>query len=429
MRTTRNLSTAFALVAMMVAVTSAVGAVLTPIGTLAPASGGTAMSWVSAISPDGTYAVGYSLGTNQAGTTSMNQPVIWSQATGLVQLPNASDTVGFAARGVAVRSNAGKIALAGSPTSGTTTMNTYEAPLSNLAGGTWTAASYGTVGPVTMGALGTQFNAVRADSTSGSAESWHVAGAYKSTAGSTTNGFRYGMDGAASAEYQSYKFAGGYYVTGYAVSGNGYMAGSDRGNGGTAKRQRAIRMDSPGAGTVDPPTTAQTVIPGGNHYLSEALGISADGARLCGYDNGSDGFDKAFAWRTGDGSMTLLGQLSGNAVSRAHVISDSGVVGGYSSPDTTAANFQAVIWDTTGTWDTTGQPMKVWDLLTAAGVTGLSTNWQSLTRVTSLSDDGMTIAGTGRWSDGSTRGWVATIPEPATLVLLSLAGLALRRRR
>ena len=414
-----------ALAVFAVLSTGAFGASLDSIGVLTPTAGGTTVSWVSAISADGTYAVGYSNAPNNAGTSTINQPVIWSKATGLVQLPNASDAA-FLARGVVVRPNAGKIALSGSPGSGTLTMNTYEAPLTNLASGTWTAASYGTAGPITMAASSVQFNASRLDASSGTADSWYVAGAYKSTTSSTTNGFRYGVDGSTSQEYQSYKFAAGYYVTGYAVSGNGYMAGSDRGNQGTSKKQRAIRLDTPGAGMVDPPTTSQTVIPGGNSKQSEALGISVNGLKLCGYDYDSTGTNpKAFAWTVNGGSMTILPQYGSDTASQAFVINNAGVTGGYSTDGT---NMKAIIWDTTGTWDTTGQAKTVRDLLTTAGIS-VDSNWQALTRVTSMSDDGKTIAGTGKWIDGTTRGWVATIPEPASVLLLTLGGLSLLRRR
>ena len=47
----------------------------------------------------------------------------------------------------------------------------------------------------------------------------------------------------------------------------------------------------------------------------------------------------------------------------------------------------------------------------------------------SISADGNTIVGLGRNSNDRTEAWIATIPEPATLTLFALGGLALRRRR
>jgi hypothetical protein len=46
-----------------------------------------------------------------------------------------------------------------------------------------------------------------------------------------------------------------------------------------------------------------------------------------------------------------------------------------------------------------------------------------------ISDDGLTIAGNGDNSYGNYEGWIVTIPEPATLLLLGLGSLALLRKR
>ena len=52
-----------------------------------------------------------------------------------------------------------------------------------------------------------------------------------------------------------------------------------------------------------------------------------------------------------------------------------------------------------------------------------------LRRVTGISEDGLTIVGYGYGPSGQQEGWVAVIPEPTTLSLLALGGLALMRRR
>jgi len=46
-----------------------------------------------------------------------------------------------------------------------------------------------------------------------------------------------------------------------------------------------------------------------------------------------------------------------------------------------------------------------------------------------VSADGLTIVGGGINPDGHPEGWVATIPEPATLILLGLGTALLRKRR
>jgi len=55
------------------------------------------------------------------------------------------------------------------------------------------------------------------------------------------------------------------------------------------------------------------------------------------------------------------------------------------------------------------------------------TNW-TLKRAYGISDDGLTIVGYGINPDGYTEGWIATVPEPATLLILGLGGLSLRKR-
>jgi len=134
---------------------------------------------------------------------------------------------------------------------------------------------------------------------------------------------------------------------------------------------------------------------------------------------------QAFRWKRGDLSMEFLGTLPGHTSSCAYTVADNGVTAGRSY---IAGGETAVVWDTSGTWDTTGQAKSIKDLLTAAGVD--TSMWSSLVRVYAASDDGKTLAGFGIWAaDGSTRGFVATIPEPATLLLLALGGGALLRRR
>jgi hypothetical protein len=56
------------------------------------------------------------------------------------------------------------------------------------------------------------------------------------------------------------------------------------------------------------------------------------------------------------------------------------------------------------------------------------TGWK-LINATSISDDGSVICGNGINPQGLTEAWVATIPEPATLLLLGFGGLFLSRRK
>lgn len=400
-----RLGIAVAVLAIATAATTALGAGITSIGVLAPAAGGTAESAVHAISPNGTYAVGYSNGPNTDSSATIQQPVIWSAGTGLVQLPNVTNTDGQA-NGVVVRNSDGTIGIGGgfmqtvSPFK--RQMYYYKAPQANLASGTWTDNAYGLggiVGPYNVARLRTGY----------ATDPWFIAG-------DRTNlrDFVQGVDGAPSLDHRN---------TGDCISnsvaGNGQSAGSDAGNPSAARRAVFMNVAN---GTV------QTVIPGGNGVLSDALGINVAATVLSGYDGAADGTRQGFVWKVGDAGMTLLGTLPADTLSTAitvNLIGGNVITGGFSSDGTTE---RAVMWDNTGIWDNTGQAKLVTDLLAAAGIS--TSDWSSLTRVTTMTDDGMTIAGYGVWAaDLTTRGFIATIPEPATATLLVLGGLALLRRR
>ena len=116
--------------------------------------------------------------------------------------------------------------------------------------------------------------------------------------------------------------------------------------------------------------------------------------------------------------MVGLGDLSGGSFgSQAYDVSADGltVVGAGSS----ASGKEAFIWDAANGMQ------SIYDILVNGGLD--MTGW-TLTGASGISDDGLTIAGSGSNPDGYKEAWVATIPEPATFLLFGLGGLALRRR-
>lgn len=101
-------------------------------------------------------------------------------------------------------------------------------------------------------------------------------------------------------------------------------------------------------------------------------------------------------------------------------IADDGTAAGYSYDP--ATSYHATLWPAGS-----NQGVLLWDILTSLGV-DLS-GWTKLERVISISADGLTVAGRGVRVGGADAAFVAVIPEPATMVLLALGGLMLRRRR
>lgn len=157
---------------------------------------------------------------------------------------------------------------------------------------------------------------------------------------------------------------------------------------------------------------------GGRAGISWA--VSDDGAFVVGAAQNSSGIDKAFRW-TEAGGLQDLGALPGTVYSEAFDISADGltIVGTSKQGDFA----RAVAW-----LPTTG----IVDLNTFLPSIGISlTNW-TLTSATSISADGLTLAGMGvHRISGINRfeGWVATIPSPGTLLPAALGACMVSRRR
>ena len=120
--------------------------------------------------------------------------------------------------------------------------------------------------------------------------------------------------------------------------------------------------------------------------------------------------------------MIGLGDLPGGTFeSAAFAVSGDGsvIVGQSHSATVTSESF---------IWDAEHGMRNLHDLL--VDDLGLDlTGWTLSTETTGISDDGMTIVGRGINPNGFPEAWVAHIPEPSTLFLLTLGGFVMTRRR
>jgi probable HAF family extracellular repeat protein len=151
------------------------------------------------------------------------------------------------------------------------------------------------------------------------------------------------------------------------------------------------------------------------NYYSVAWGVSTNGSVIVGRSNIASGVE-AFRWE--DGTMIGLGDFAGGAIcSEAYDVSaDGSVIVGYSYG---AAGQEAFIWDELNGMRSIAQ------VLTDAGLD--LTGW-TLKEARGISANGLVITGYGINPNGREEAWIATIPEPATILLLGLGSMALRKK-
>ena len=198
--------------------------------------------------------------------------------------------------------------------------------------------------------------------------------------------------------------------------GGGFSAASQDGTvlAGSAWRgepTEAVRWNA-GDGIVNLSGLPEYAI--GNIY-SAATDVSADGSVIVGWSDVQSDYGvppRPLAFRfTADTGMIVLDSSSDSWASG--VAGDGSVVVGsrYGS---------AFIWDPTNGM------RSLHDVLTDLGVD--VTGWQ-LERALAISADGSTIIGTDVDASYNTVGWVATVPEPATLPFVAFAALGFARWR
>jgi probable HAF family extracellular repeat protein len=152
-------------------------------------------------------------------------------------------------------------------------------------------------------------------------------------------------------------------------------------------------------------------------FFSEANATSQDGSVVVGYGMTATR-QEAFRWTAQTGMDGLGDFVGGGNHSVANALSaDGSIIVGHGSigPD----------WESF-IWDERERMRKIKDILVDAGLN--LTGW-TLAEASGISADGMTVVGWGYDPSGNIEGWVATLPEPATLLLLALGGLVVLRRR
>jgi probable HAF family extracellular repeat protein len=146
--------------------------------------------------------------------------------------------------------------------------------------------------------------------------------------------------------------------------------------------------------------------------VCDATDTSADGSVIVGSGGIYD--LEAYRWTQASG-IVPLGYIHGTGYSSfASSISGDGtiIVG--------ECDREAFVWD-----EENGM-RSIKEILVADY--GLNLSGWSLTAANAISYDGMTIVGYGTNPNGNLEAWVATIPEPCTILLLGLGGLLIRRK-
>jgi hypothetical protein len=386
----------------LVASTSMAASLVTipPLGTVTS-------SQITAITNDGAYAVGYGPG----GTT--DRSFIWNVAAGTQTGPIVAGSYMSTAKGIAYRTvTAGtQLVIGGVQSSSQCAMFT-----STDGGATWTrpyatsGTAPGTAGFNTVGGSGDTAWLSWTEGTS----SYNVTRIYGDA---TANGTA--MKSSTQAVY----------VQG--MSNTGRSANARKDANGTKQN---VYVDF----TTDGGTAGQTIFAGLDTTLhGQATAVSGDGTAVFGQSPiaGSGAVNFPYKYNVAGATITALPLLPGSTGSVS-----VGYVYGASADGRYAVGMDYVGMEKAALWDTVNG--TVLDLTTYITDNGLlydaNGGWTgNLRRAYTVGVNALgqpVIGGMGiYYATGSTvaltRGFILTIPEPATLSFLALGGLALLRRR
>lgn len=160
------------------------------------------------------------------------------------------------------------------------------------------------------------------------------------------------------------------------------------------------------------------VLTGGDR--SEAYGMSADGVAVVGISESKKG-QEAFVWTEGGGMVGLGDLKGGDFFSRANGVSRDGAgIVGFGSVASVEIPQQAFLWTPSGGMRKLADVLK--DMGAELG------RWIPID-ATAISPDGLTIVGTALNETTEERApYVATLPEPASLLLMAMAALGCLRK-
>jgi uncharacterized membrane protein len=161
----------------------------------------------------------------------------------------------------------------------------------------------------------------------------------------------------------------------------------------------------------------QTLLATADGRVGEAGAVTPDGRYVVGVGNDATQFGQ---WRydTTDGSFDFLGTINAANFNRASTgISDDGrVIVGYDRGFGPAGQGQGTIWI---------EGEGLFNLTSYVSGLGINLGTRRLALPLAVSADGTQIVGI----DSTGTGFLVSVPEPTSLALLTLGGMALLRRR